>query len=207
MSKVKAQISISLDGYLAGLNDGREYPLGKGGPRLHQWVYDLLAWRKRQGLPGGEDNADSALVEQQVSNIGAVVMGRKMYDNGEEPWGDDPPFKVPVFVVTHHPKEALVKEGGTVFHFLSEGPEVALERAREVAGDQDVSVAGGANLLQQFMRAGLLEELQIHIAPELLGDGTRLFDGPGLGRIKLEKINGLDSPRVTHIGYRLRYPV
>lgn len=202
MSKVVARLAMSLDGYVAGPDSGVEHPLGVGGERLHRWVYGLRAFREAQGATGGVDNADSRLLADWNARLGAVVMGRHMYLTGEQPWGDNPPFHSPVFVVTHHPRATLHKEGGTTFTFVTEGLEHALDRAREAAGDKDVSVAGGAHLVQQLIRAGLLDELLLHVVPVLACTGTRLFDDLGEKHIEWEKSAVLDSPEVTHIHLR-----
>ena len=154
---VFAQLAVSLDGYVAGPNDGRGNPLGDRGETVHAWVYSLATRRERQGLTGGR--------------TGATVMGRRTFDNGEEPWGREPPFRTPVFVVTNRAREPLRREGGTTFTFVTEGLESAVERARAAAGARDVRVAGGADVLQQTLAAGLLDELELRLAPVFLGGG------------------------------------
>ncbi|KUL46430.1 dihydrofolate reductase family protein [Streptomyces regalis] len=203
MTEVIAQLSMSLDGYIAGPDSGREHPLGIGGERLHQWVYGLRSWRREQGIKGGTGGPEDDLLAEWIKRPGAVVMGHGMYITGEAPWGDNPPFHMPVYVVTHHPRESLVKEGGTVFHFVTEGPERALELARDAAGDKDVSLAGGADLVQQFIRAGWLDELLLHVVPVLAGEGgRRLFDNVGDKQIEWRKTQVLDAPEATHIRLR-----
>jgi dihydrofolate reductase len=212
MGKVFADISMSLDGFIAGPNPTLKDPLGKGGEQLHEWVLKTAAWRKPHGKSGGETGPDGDVFEESMANVGAVIMGRKMFSGGEGPWeddpnadawwGDNPPFHVPVFVLTHHAREAVKKKGGTTFNFVTGGIEDALSQAKAVAGDKDVSVAGGASAIQQFIRAGLLDELQIHIVPVLLGGGTPLFDN--LGDVKLEKIRVIDSPMVTHLKFNVK---
>ncbi len=209
MGKLRFEISMSLDGFVAGPNQSVEEPLGEGGERLHDWVVRLAAWRGPHGLEGGEVDASSELVEESWANVGAVVMGRNMF-GGEGPWGadpwggwwgDDPPFHMPVFVVTHHPREPLVKDGGTTFTFVTDGVESALEQARAAAGGQDVALGGGANVAQQYLRAGLIDELRIHLVPILLGDGARLFDDLGGVDIRLECTRVVEAPGVTHLTY------
>jgi dihydrofolate reductase len=212
MGKVYVEISMSLDGFVAGPNRTLEQPLGAGGERLHEWVVALKSWRERHGLSGGETGPDSELVEESLRNTGATVMGRRMFSGGQgawedDPnadgwWGDDPPFGHPVFVLTHQPREPVTKQGGTTFTFVTDGIESALEQARAAAGDKDVVVAGGANAIQQFLTAGLVDELQIHVAPVLLGDGVRLFD-QAPANLELETKRVVDSPRVTHLQYRV----
>jgi dihydrofolate reductase len=212
MSKVRADITMSLDGYAAGPDPDLEDPLGKGGERMHEWALGAQSWRESHGLEGGERNADSDLIEEGVRATGAVVMGRKMFSGGsgaweQDPmargwWGDDPPFHAPVFVLTHHEREPLPMEGGTTFNFVTDGIESAIEQARAAAGEQDVLVAGGASAVQQAIAAGLLDELQVHVAPVFLGGGTRLFDGIAAD-VGLELTRVIDSPKVTHLRYRV----
>jgi dihydrofolate reductase len=214
MPKLKLDISMSLDGFIAGPNQTLEEPLGRGGEQLHEWALGAQAWREAHGMEGGETNVDSEVVEETIAGLGATVMGRRMFSGGAGPWeddpnadawwGDDPPFHHPVFILTHHEREPVTKEGGTTFTFVTDGIESALEQARAAAGDGGVAVAGGADVAQQYLRAGLLEEIQLHLAPVLLGDGVRLFDGsvPDAPRA-LERTRVLESPTgVTHVTYR-----
>ncbi|HEX5939439.1 MAG TPA: dihydrofolate reductase family protein [Dehalococcoidia bacterium] len=201
MDKVTCSISMSLDGFIAGPNDRVGNGLGDGGDRLHEWVYDLESWRKRHNLSGGEAHRDSEVLEETFKDAGAVVMGRRMFDLGEEPWGDNPPFHMPVFVVTHNPRDKLVKEGGTTFTFVN-GVEQALVQAWSAAGNKDVSVAGGANVIQQLITAGLLHEIQIHLVPVMLGTGRRLFED--MGQIDFECTRVIESPAVTHLRFQPR---
>lgn len=203
MSKVKADMSMSLDGFITGPNDNLEQPLGAGGEQLHEWVLDLASWREPHGLEGGRTGIESDILEESFKNTGAALMGRYMFDLGVVHWGDEPPFHVPVFVVTHKAREPLVRQVGTTFNFLTDGVESALEQARAAAGDGDVWVAGGANVIQQYLAAGLLDEIQIHVVPILLGGGKRLFDQLGAEQIELEKTRVVDSPSVTHIKLRV----
>jgi dihydrofolate reductase len=212
VGKVVVDITTSLDGFVAGPNATLEQPLGEGGERLHEWILGLASWRKSHGLSGGEHSADSEILEESLRSTGSVVMGRRMFSGGEGPWSDDPnadgwwgdtpPFGVPVFVVTHHPRETVVKEGGTTFTFVTDGVESALEQARSAAGDRNVSVAGGANVVQQSLRARLVDEVQLHLAPILLGDGVRLFEGLG-DEVAFEIAGVVESPAVTHLRYRV----
>jgi dihydrofolate reductase len=211
MGKVKVDISVSLDGYVAGPSQTLEEPLGRGGLGLHEWVFATASWRKSHGREGGEEGPDSDVVAENLASGGAVVMGRRMFSGGSGPWeddpnadgwwGDTPPFGVPVFVLTHHPRQTVEKQGGTTFHFVTDGIESALEQARAAAGDRDVGIAGGADVVQQSLAAGLVDELQLHLAPLLLGGGVRLFgelDAP----VGLELVRVVDSPSVTHLKYR-----
>ena len=202
MGKVRFEIAVSLDGYAAGPNQSAGEPLGEGGESLHEWAFALEAWRKPHGREGGEVNASSAVVEESQANVGATIMGRKMFGGGPGPWdeaepwggwwGEDPPFHTPVFVLTHHPRESLEKQGGTTFHFVTDGIESALAQAREAAGGEDVKIAGGASVGQQYLAAGLVDELQLSVAPLLLGGGERLFENVGRD-LKLEQIRAVDD--------------
>lgn len=201
MTKVFTDITMSLDGFIAGPNDGPELPLGAGGERLHQWVYELSSWRERQGVEGGVASRDSEMVDETFNRTGATILGRNMFNNGEEPWGESPPFQMPVFVLTHHAREPDVRQGGTTFTFVTDGIQSALHQAKTAAGDKDVHVGGGANIVQQFIRAGLLNEIQVHIAPVFLGTGVRLFDHLGTDQIELENTRVIESPAATHLRY------
>jgi len=202
VGNVVADITMSLDGFVAGPDDGPELPLGAGGERLHQWVYDLASWREPHGLAGGKTNRDSEVLDETFRTAGAVIVGRRMFDNAQG-WGDNPPFHMPVFVLTHEARDPEVKEGGTTFTFVGDGIESALEQARDAAGDKNVSVGGGASTIQQFIKTGLLDELQVHITPLLLGGGIRLFEHLGPEQIELERTRVIDSPAVTHLRFRL----
>ncbi|MEU8605512.1 dihydrofolate reductase family protein [Streptomyces parvulus] len=200
---VTADFAITLDGYVAGPNVSRDNPGGDGAERIFDWIHTLASWRERQGMAGGAENRDSELVREWFDATGAVVMGRTMYDLGEEFWGDNPPFRTPVFVLTHRPRPTLVKEGGTTFHFVTEGIHSALERARAAAGDRNVDIGGGADTVRQYLAAGLVDELQLHVVPVLLGGGLRLFEGLGdAGRRDLEQVGAVETPLATHLKYR-----
>jgi len=213
MARFFLDISMSLDGFVAGPNATLEEPLGEGGERLHDWVLRLASWRDTHGLEGGETGPDDELVRATRDRVGAEIMGRRMFSGGEgawedDPnadawWGDNPPFHVPVYVLTHHPRESEVKEGGTTFHFVTDGIESALEQARAAAGDRDVALGGGASVAQQYMSAGLLDELHIHVAPILLGGGVSLFGelGTDAPNVKLTRV--VESPVVTHLSYEV----
>jgi dihydrofolate reductase len=209
MGKVKGQISVSVDGFVAGPNQGEEHPLGEGGEQLHEWVVELAAWREAHGREGGEVNASTPIFEEAVAGTGAVLMGRNMFGPVRGPWteplwngwwGDDPPFRVPVFVLTHYEREPLTL-GETTFTFVTEGLERALELAREAAGDEDVSVGGGAATLRQLIGAGLLDELLVNQVPVVLGGGERLFDQLPAS-VKLEQARVAEAPGVAHLLYR-----
>jgi dihydrofolate reductase len=212
MSKVRFQQTISLDGYSAGPDQREDEPLGTGGEELHEWMFGLEAWLKSHGEEGGEVNASTPVVEQLESDYGAVVMGRNMFgpigggDWGDGSWkgwwGDNPPYHTPVFVLTHHPRDPVEMEGGTTFHFVTDGIEAAVERAREAAGDEGVLIAGGANTIQQALTAGLVDEFLLSVVPRLLGDGERPLDGVGAD-LELEQLESIEAPGVTHLRYRV----
>jgi dihydrofolate reductase len=237
MPQVIADISMSVDGFVAGPNQTLDDPLGAGGMQLHEWAFRLAAWRAPHGLEGGETDVDSALVEASLAATHSVVMGRRMFSGGagawdNDPnadgwWGDEPPFHAPVFVVTHHARATLEMKGGTSFTFVTDGVEAAVAQASAAAGDKDVLVSGGASVVQQCLAAGLVDELQLHISPVLLGDGVRLFEqaSPGAeppqsdttgGRDldqasssrswpsgRLEIVSAITAPFATHIRYRV----
>jgi dihydrofolate reductase len=210
MSIVIAEITMSLDGYVAGPDPSLEEPLGKGGEELHEWAFASQAWQEAHGHEGGERNADSDVITESLERSGAHIMGRKMFSNGSGPWeddpkasgwwGDEPPFRKPVFVLTHHPREDLVL-GETTFSFVTGGVEEAVSHAREAAGDKDVFVAGGATAIQGVLAAGLLDELLLHVVPRLLGGGTPLFAGGESAQLELTRT--VPSETVTHLWYRV----
>jgi dihydrofolate reductase len=209
MSRVRIHISVSADGYVAGPNQSEENPLGEGGERLHDWLVALRAWREPHGLEGGEVNASSAVVEELQANLGAEIMGRGKFGGGPGPWGDawpgwwgeDPPFHMPVFVLTHHQREPLTLSD-TTFTFVTDGTEAALEQARAAAGEKDVLIGGGADVINQYLAAGHVDELELHVVPLLLGGGARLFEGIGPD-LELEQIRVVEAPGVAHLKYRV----
>jgi dihydrofolate reductase len=212
VSRLRFQISVSLDGFVAGPNPSEEHPLGEGGMQLHEWVFKLAAWRKPHGREGGEVNASSAVLEESLENVGATIMGRNMFGGGPGPWGDDPwdgwwgdepPFHHPVFVLTHHERQRLDKQGGNSFTFVTDGIESALEQAKQAADGKDVALGGGAEVAQQYLAAGLVDELLINLTPVLLGGGTRLFENLGdVSTIGLEQVRVVEAPEVAHLLYR-----
>jgi dihydrofolate reductase len=211
MSKVRVHISTSLDGYVAGPNESMENPLGEGGEALHDWAVVLKAWRELQGMEGGKENASNAVVEEENANVGAEIMGRGKFGPpsrgpwGDNPWqgwwGEDPPFHKPVLVLTHHEREPLTLSD-TTFTFVTDGIEPAMQQAREAAGEKDVFIGGGAETINQYLAAGLVDELELHVVPLLLGGGKRLFAGVGPD-LKLEELRVLEAAGVAHIKYRV----
>lgn len=212
MSKVYVDISMSLDGYVAGPDADMENPLGVGGEQVHEWVFVLHSWCETHGQEGGARNADDEVVQEGLAAQGVVVMGRKMFSGGSGPWeqdpnaegwwGEEPPFKVPVFVVTHHARAPKPMPGDLAFTFVTDGLEAAVAQARAAAGEKDVVIAGGADVAQQALTAGLVDEVQVHVAPVFLGGGVRLFDNLG-DAVKVEPARVIESPNVTHLRYRV----
>jgi dihydrofolate reductase len=212
MSKVRVHISVSLDGYVAGPNQSMENPLGEGGERLHDWVVRLKAWRQASGMEGGEEDASTPVVLEEYANVGAEIMGRGKFgpptrgpwedDGWQGWWGDVPPFHKPVFVLTNHPRAPLTL-ADTTFTFVTDGIHSAMAQAREAAGEKDVFIGGGANVINQYLAAGLVDELELHVAPIILGGGARLFEGVG-AELKLEPLRVVEAPGVTHLKYRVR---
>lgn len=213
MSQLRCHISVSLDGYVAGPNQSHENPLGEGGERLHEWVVPLAAWREAHGQEGGEVNESARIVDEVRENIGAAVMGRNMFGppgggpwdatNWTGWWGDDPPYHYPVFVITHHPRDPLPMKGGTTFHFVADGIESALDQARAAAAGEDVMLWGGAQVVNEYLAAGLLDVLELHVAPVLLGGGARLFEGVDPASVRFEQVRVVEAPGVTHLKYRV----
>jgi dihydrofolate reductase len=211
MNSITCHLAMSLDGFVAGPNQSLEHPLGEGGERLHEWAVATETWRAQHGLEGGEHNSDAEVIDQVTRDVGAYVMGRKMFGGGDGPWdeswtgwwGEEPPFHAPVFVLTHHPREPLPMRGGTTFTFVTDGIESALQQARKAAGEKNVSIAGGASTVQQCLAAGLLDELWLHHVPIVLGAGERLMEN--VGDPTLEPVDVTASPTVTHIKYRVAH--
>jgi dihydrofolate reductase len=211
MSKVRFRISMSLDGFVAGPDQSVHDPLGAGGMRLHEWVFPLAVWRRMHAEPGGEENDSSRVVEESMANIGATIMGRNMF--GGHPgawdarapwngwWGDTPPFHHPVIVLTHYPRPPLELQGGTTFTFVTDGITAALAQAREAAGGKDVALAGGAKAAQQYLSAGLVDEMEINLVPVLLGRGERLFERIGDDLHGLTLVRTVVTPRVVHLKF------
>ncbi|MDX3108044.1 dihydrofolate reductase family protein [Nonomuraea angiospora] len=212
MSKLRCHISISLDGYVAGPNQSVENPLGEGGERLHDWVAALAAFRRAHGGEGGEVNASTPVFEEAIRDVGAAVMGRGMFGPiGGGPWrdeewkgwwGDNPPYHYDVFVLTHHERGPVEMEGGTTYHFVTDGIESALEQAKKAADGKDVMVWGGGQVVRQYLAAGLLDVLELHVVPVLLGGGSRLLDDLGGADVRLEQVRAVEAPGVTHLKYR-----
>jgi dihydrofolate reductase len=213
MAKLRVTITMSLDGYVAGPNQSLENPLGEGAIGMHDWAFATRSFREAHGGEGGETGLDDTYVGRSIANVGASIMGRNMFgpirgpwvdDADGKPWngwwGDDPPFHTPVFVLTHHPREPL-RLGATTFYFVTDGIEAALERALEAAGGKDVAIGGGADTIRQYLRARLVDALEIHVAPLLLGAGERLFEGVDEGLEEFECVGLAASPAAAHFTY------
>ncbi len=205
---------MSLDGYVAGANQSVENPLGQGGEELHDWLVELQTFRALHGdASGGETGVNDDVLREAFENIGATIMGRNMFgpvrgawdrnDSWRGWWGDDPPFGHPVFVLTHHAREPLQMQGGTTFFFVTDGIESALAQARKAANGKDVVIGGGASVVQQYLNAGLIDELEIHVVPLFLGAGARLFDNLDGRKVRVEPIRTVAGPGVTHLKYRV----
>ena len=211
MSKVRFDISLSLDGFMAGPDQSVENPVGVGGMAVFEWMFPLAAFAVLQGREGGEVNASTPVVEERFEGVGAYIMGRNMFGGGHGPWpedppwngwwGDDPPYHTPVFVLTHHARGPQPMAGGTTFNFVTDGVESALEQARVAAGDKDVVIAGGAATVRQYLAAGHVDELNISLTPSVLGSGERPFED--LPDLRLEQVRVVEAPGVTHLQYRL----
>jgi dihydrofolate reductase len=210
MNHVRFDISMSLDGYSAGPDQSLDNPLGVGGEQLHEWAIADAAWRERHGLDGGERSVNTDMVEEMFANVGAVIMGRNMFGGGPGEWdadwkgwwGDDPPFHMPVFVLTHHEREPLPMDGGTTFTFVTDGVDAALARAQDAAGPgKEILISGGAATIQQSLKAGFVDSFQLHVVPVILGAGTRLLDGLDPGTLTLDRV--VDGPGVTHLRYAI----
>jgi dihydrofolate reductase len=213
MGKVRFDLSMSLDGFVAGPNPSVDAPLGEGGMGLHDWAFGLAVWREAHGMDGGDRNDSTLVVEESLANVGAVIMGRNMFGGGSGPWGEDPwqgwwgedpPFHNPVFVLTHHDREPLPMFGGTTFTFVTDGIKSALEQAQAAADGKDVHIAGGAATAQQYLAAGLVDEFELHVVPVFLGSGTRLLDNLGDAGGTIEPIRAIQAPGVTHLKYQVK---
>jgi dihydrofolate reductase len=191
MGKVVINMSMSLDGFITEPNEVVGNPLGDDPGRLHDWMFDA------------KTETDAAIVDEIYASTGAVLIGKRMFDVGFEPWGDPPPFGMPVFVVTHEARDPLPMQGGTTYTFVSEGIESGLAQARAAAGDKNVGIWGGANIVRQYLKAGLLDEMQIHLIPVLLGNGVRLFEDLGPERIELILLSSIETPSATHFRFEV----
>jgi dihydrofolate reductase len=205
MSTVFVSIGMSLDGFIAGVDRGPTNPLGRLGIKMHEWMFHTRAFRRNLKLgDGGETGADNQIVAATFERIGANVMGKRMFEEGEANWPEEAPFHTPVFVLTHEIREPWARPGGTTFFFVNDGIESALDQARRAAGDKDIRISGGADVVRQYLAAGLVDELSIALSPILLGDGLRLFDGLDRQRVSFQILEAVHSERVTHLRYGVK---
>jgi dihydrofolate reductase len=204
MSNVFFSTGISLDGFIAGLNASPTNPLGDGGAEIHKWMFLQRSFRRIANLgDNGQTGVDDKIVEEIFNRTGANIIGMKLFEEGEANWSEDPPFHSPVFVLTHKPRGSWQRKGGTTFHFVNDGVESALQQVRQVAVRKDVRITGGAQTIQQFLNAGLVDEFTIHYAPLFLGQGVRLFDRIEKEKFSVQIIEVVHSPHVTHLRYKV----
>jgi len=211
LGKVRVSgFSISLDGFSAGVDQSLEQPLGKGGPAMFGWFFETRTWREMQGMEGGSRGTDDEFASKAMANVGAWIMGRKMFgpvrgpwpdDSWKGWWGDEPPYHVPVFVLTHHARDPLKMEGGTTFHFVTGGIHEAMKRAKEAAGERDVRIGGGASTIRQYLTAGLIDEMHLAYSPVLLGAGESLLDGIDLPSLGFRVQRNTNSERCMHVEF------
>jgi dihydrofolate reductase len=203
MSKVFVDVGMSLDGFIAGPNGGAKNPLGDSGLKIHQWIFNVKSFREHLSMPGGEsDTEDNKIVEKTFNRIGASIMGKNMFIEGEANWPEEAPFHCPVYVLTHQKREPWERKGGTTFYFVNDDIHNVLEKAKQNAVSKDVRISGGADVIQQYLNAGLVDELILHVAPIILGKGVRLFDKTE-GKFSLEISNVISSLMVTHLFYKV----
>ena len=204
MSKVFFDVGISLDGYIAGLNGGINNPLGDDGIKIHEWMFRQKSFLEHLGMEGGMDNnTDNDIINEIINRIGANIMGKNMFVEGEASWPEEAPFHTPVYVLTHQKRNPWERKGGTTFYFTNDNIDTVLQKAKKDAGQKDVRISGGADVIQQYFNAGLIDEFNVHIAPMLLGRGVKLFDKIDKGKISFEIVNVVNSPIVTHIFYKI----
>ena len=211
MARLRFTISMSFDGYVAGPDQRPDQALGRGGESLHDWVVRLRSWREMHGMEGGAEGVDDEVVRESTANVGATIMGRNMFGghpgpwDAEKPWrgwwGDRPPFKHQVFVITHHPREPLRFDNGTTFNFVTDGIDWALEQAKRAAGGGDVALGGGADVANQYLAAGLVDEMELHVVPILLGGGARLLDDVGTDMHGLRLLRAVQGEDVVHLRF------
>lgn len=203
MSKIIIDCGISLDGFFAGDNRGPQNPMGGVSSQIHSWVFNQKAFWNYLGIEGGkEDGPDGKLIRQTIERTGAFIMGKRMFEEGEVSWPNDL-YKADVYVLTHEKRDPWVQEGSTTFYFINDGIESALEKALKSAKGKDVRIQGGANTIQQFLNAGLVDECLIHIAPVFLGSGIRLLEGIDKEKYDLQILEVIPSDLVTHLRYKL----
>ena len=204
MSKVFFDLGITLDGYIAGPNRGAKNPLGDGGVSIHNWMFKQKAFLSHLKLEGGEtNNKDNDIIEETFNRIGANIMGKNMFVEGEANWPEEAPFHCPVYVLTRESRGAWERPGGTTFYFVNNDIHTVLEKAKKDAGNKDIRISGGASVIQQYLNAGLINEFALHIAPIMMGKGVRLFENIEKKKFTLEISKVINSPEVTHIFYKV----
>ena len=210
MSNVKVQMMISLDGFIAGPNQTAEKPFGEDAEHLGAWLHELKAFHELFGMEGGIESPSNDVIREGFINIGATVMGRNMFGGGPGPneawngwWGENPPYHTPVFVLTHYAREPLVMQGGTTFYFITDGIESALAQAKAAAGEADIRIGGGGDTVNQYLAAGVVDEIELHLVSTLLGKGRRLFAGLEHARPALDLVRVVSADNVTHLKYRV----
>jgi dihydrofolate reductase len=207
MGNVFVSVSTTLDGFLAGPHRGPQRPMGEGGPAIHKWAFEQVAMQRHLGISErGATGPDNDVLEAVIARTGSTIIGKRMFDEGEVAWPEVAPFRTPVFVLTHTPREPWVRPGGTTFHFVTDGIASALRHAREAAGSRDVRIGGGAHTIVQFLNAGLVDELHLGIAPIVFGEGLRLLEGIDRAKVRLDIVDATPSTHVTHLRYRVRRP-
>jgi dihydrofolate reductase len=209
MSKVRvSSFSISIDGFGAGARQDLQNPLGVRGPEMFSWFFQTEVWNKMQGESGGGRGVDNQMAERAFENVGAWILGRNMFGPVRGPWpdeswkgwwGDEPPYHVPVFVLTHHARKPLAMQGGTTFHFVTDGAESALKRAREAAAGKDVRIGGGVSTIRQYLVAGQIDEMHLAMSPVLMGEGEHLFAGMNLQQLGFHVVRSVAGENATHI--------
>lgn len=205
MSKVFVDVGISLDGFIAGPNGGAKNPLGDNGLKIHDWMFKQMAFLEHLKLPGsGETGIDNDLVDTTFNRIGANIMGNNMFIEGEANWPEEAPFHCPVYVLTHKKRDPWIRPGGTTFYFTNEDIRTLLQKVKKYAGDKDVRISGGANVIQQYFNAGLVDELTLHVVPLILGKGVCLFENIDKEKFSIEIIEVINSKQVTHLIYKVR---
>jgi dihydrofolate reductase len=202
MNKIFFDSGISVDGFFAGDNRGPKNPLGDDGPKIHNWIYQQKTFLQVLGQEGGLDGDDNKLMEKTIVRTGAYIMGKRMFEEGEHLWPEDL-YKAPVYVLTHEKREPWVQKGTTIYYFINDGIESALKQAKQNANGKDIRIQGGANMIQQFLNAGLVNDFILHISPIMIGSGIRLFDNVDRNKFDMELIAASHSPLAAHLSYRV----
>lgn len=204
MSKIFFGVGISIDGFIAGLNGSPTNPLGDGGTEIHQWLYRQKAFIDMLEMgDGGETGKDNDILDEIIDRTGANIMGKRMFEEGEGNWPENAPFHTPVYVLTHQVRDPWERKGGTTFYFINDGIESALEKAKKAAGNKDIKISGGANVIQQYLNAGVIDDFIIHLSSNIVGKGVRLFDNLDKDKFSVEIIEACNTTLVTHLRYKV----